>query len=354
MRWFTTDSPMRELAFMVVVAIVLFGLPWFLPMIGGYRALATSIVIWGLLALGLDILVGFTGFLSFGHAAFWGVGAYVAGYYLLHYTSNALVAMLLGVMVVAVIAVILGLITLRRHGIYFAILTLAFAEMFYFAALAPLQEWTGGDNGMTGIRQPYLFGIALHGEVLYTFVCAWALLGVYMARRIKRSPYGLMLRAIKSNETRLTYTGVNVFRYKVMAFTISGLYGGLAGTLYTVHETYVPTSSLHWTTSGEIIIMAVIGGFGTLIGPMIGAGIVLYLENVLSAMTDQWHLILGAIFMAFVIFLPGGVMEGGRRLFRLFTRRSRQAAPAAKRETPRDHQGTSSNAPTPASPSNQK
>ncbi len=333
MRWFLTDSSPRELAFMVVVAIVLLGLPWFLPLIGGYRELATSIVVWGVLALGLDILVGFTGFLSFGHAAFWGVGAYVAGFYLLHYSQNALVAMLVGVAVVAVIALILGLITLRRHGIYFAILTLAFAEMFYYAALAPLQDWTGGDNGLTGIQQPYLFGMALYGQSMYFFACAWALLAIYMARRIKRSPYGLMLRAIKSNETRLTYTGVNVFRYKVMAFTISGLYGGLAGTLYALHQTYVPSESLHWTTSGHVIIMSVIGGFGTLVGPMIGAGIVLYLENVLSAITKEWHLILGLKFMGFVIFLPGGVMEGGRRLFRLLTRRSRQREAAARRES---------------------
>src|SRR5699024_2366583 len=129
----------------------------------------------------------------------------------------------------------------------------------------------------------------------YFFAAAWALLGLYIGRRIQRSPYGLILRAIKSNETRLTYTGVNVFRYKVMAFVISGLYGGLAGTLATLHDTYVPVSSLHWTTSGEIVVMAVIGGFGTLIGPMLGAGIVLYLENVLSAITAQWYLILGLI-----------------------------------------------------------
>src|SRR5699024_2740307 len=154
----------------------------------------------------------------------------------------------------------------------------------------------------------------------YFFAAAWALLGLYIGRRIQRSPYGLILRAIKANETRLTYTGINVFRYKVMAFVISGLYGGLAGTLATLHEAYVPAESLHWTASGDVIMMAVIGGLGTLIGPMLGAGIVLYLENVLPALTEQWYLILGAIFMLIVIFLPGGVMEGGRRLLRLFQR----------------------------------
>lgn len=344
------DTSGRELAFMAVVAIVLIGLPWFLPLIGGYRDLATSIVIWGILALGLDILVGFTGFLSFGHAAFWGVAAYVSGLYLLHFTNNALVAMLCGLVAVAVLAFLLALITLRRSGIYFAILTLAFAEMLYFIALSPLQDLTNGDNGLTGIPDPLLLGRwVLNGDSLYFFVVAWAVVAIYLARRIKRSPYGLILRAIKANETRLTYTGINVFRYKVMAFVISGLYGGLAGTLLTLHETYVAPSTLHWTTSGEVIVMAVIGGFGTLVGPMIGAGIVLYLENVLSAMTAQWYLILGLIFMAFVIFLPGGVMEGGRRVFRLFTRRKQHPATAAKRETPRDHQGGSATAPVPPS-----
>ncbi|WP_162913130.1 branched-chain amino acid ABC transporter permease [Rhodospirillaceae bacterium SYSU D60014] len=307
-------SPRREAVFMAVAAVILIALPWIMPYIGGYRELATRILIWGIFALGFDILVGFTGYLSFGHAAFWGIGAYCSGYYLLHANANALVAILIGVAVATAVAILLGYLTLRRHGIYFAILTLAFAEMFYYAALAPLQDWTGGDNGLTGIRTPELFGVKLDGDEMHYFVAAWTLLAIYFARRIARSPFGLMLRAIKSNETRLQSTGVNVYRYKVTAFAISGLYAGLAGTLYALYETYVPTESLHWTTSGEVVIMSVIGGFGTLIGPMIGAGIVLYLENVLSASTEQWLLIQGLIFMFFVIFLPGGVMEGLQRL----------------------------------------
>ena len=273
-----------------------------MPLIGGYSQLATRILIWGIFALGFDILLGLTGLLSFGHAAFWGIGSYVAGYYLLHVSNSLLIAMLLGVLVVGIIAWLLGLITLRRHGIYFAILTLAFAEMFYYLVLSPLQTWTGGDNGLTGIPNPKLLGMTLGGYEMHAFVAAWTLLAFYLARRIKNSPYGLILRGIKSNETRLGFTGVNVFRYKLMAFVISGLFAGLAGTLYAAYETYVPTESLHWTTSGEVVIMSVIGGVGTLFGPMLGAGIVLYLENVLSAVTRQWNLILGLIFMGFVIF----------------------------------------------------
>lgn len=309
-----TDSPGREAALMVLVAVVLLGLPWILDAIGGYRELASRMIIWGIFALGFDLLVGFTGYLSFGHAAFWGIGAYGAGYTLLHATNNALVAMVVGTLAASVVAVVLGYLTLRRHGIYFAVLTLAFAEMFYYAALAPLQDWTGGDNGLTAIPTPVLAGVPLKGAAIHYLVSVCALIAVYAARRIARSPFGLMLRAIKSNEIRLRSTGIDVYRYKVTAFAISGLYAGLAGTLYALYETYVPTESLHWSTSGEVVMMAVIGGLGTLFGPMIGAGIVLYLENVLSASTEQWLLIEGLIFMGFVIFLPGGIMEGLRRI----------------------------------------
>jgi len=322
----------KEIIYMGIAAAVIFSLRWTVPLIGGYPELATRILIFGILVLGLDILVGLTGYLSFGHAAFWGVGAYVCGYILLHLTQNVFVAMAIGIAVVTLIAFLLGVITLRRHGIYFAILTLAFAEMFYYLALAPLQTWTGGDNGLTGIRRPELFGTELHGFSMYIFVCIWTLLALYVARRIKNSPYGLMLRAIKSNETRLAYTGVNVFNYKVMAFVISGFFGGVAGTLFAAYETYVPTESLHWTFSGEIVIMSVIGGFGTLVGPMIGAGIVLYLENVLSAMTEQWHLILGIIFMSFVIFLPGGVMSLPDKLRKLFGSKRDEATGTVKQQ----------------------
>jgi branched-chain amino acid transport system permease protein len=310
----SSPSARREALIVGAMGVVLFLSPWLLSAIGGYRALATRIIIWAIFALGFDLLLGLTGLLSFGHAAMWGIGAYVAGYTLLHVTDSALVAIAVGVPVVALVSVLLGLITLRRHGIYFAVLTLAFAEMFYFLALTPLQEWTGGDNGLTGIPQPQFFGWVPRGYALHAIVAGCALVAFYGARRIARSPYGLMLRGIKANETRLGFTGVDVFRYKLVAFVISGVYAGFAGTLYAIYETYVPTESLHWSTSGEVVIMSVVGGIGTLVGPMLGAGIVLYLENVLSAETEQWNLILGLIFMAFVIFLRGGAVGAMRRL----------------------------------------
>src|SRR5699024_6437580 len=219
LRWLFSDSSGRETLIMIVVAVVAIFLPQIMLVVGGYTELGTRVLIFALFALGFDILIGFTGYLSFGHAAFWGTGAYVAGFYLLHVSQNALVSMLCGMIVVVIISLLLGLITMRRRGIYFAILTLAFAEMFYYAVLSPLQAWTGGDDGLAGISTPQLFGsISLSGTALHYFTAAWVILGFYIARRIRRSPYGLILRAIHSNEVRLSYVGINVFRYKLMAF----------------------------------------------------------------------------------------------------------------------------------------
>jgi branched-chain amino acid transport system permease protein len=316
-------SPQREALVMAAAAAILVALPWIVTAIGGYRELATRILIWGIFALGFDILVGFTGFLSFGHAAFWGVSAYATGLVLLRLTSSLLLAMAAGIGLSFVLSFVLGYLTLRRHGIYFAILTLAFAEMLYYAALAPLEQITGGENGLTALPKPMLFGMRMEPEPMYWFIAAVTLIAIYFARRIARSPYGLILRALKSNEMRLRFTGIDVRRYEMVAFVTSGIYAGIGGSLYAAYESYVPTQSLHWTTSGTVVMMSVIGGLGTLFGPMLGAGIVLYLENVLSAATGEWQLILGAIFMAFVIFLPGGVVEAIDRLYRAVAHRGR-------------------------------
>lgn len=316
----------RELAVMIATAVVLVALPWILPLVGGYRELATRIVIWAIFALGFDLLIGLTGLLSFGHAAMWGAGAYAAGYWLLNGSPDAGIALACGTAVAALLSVVLGFLCLRRQGIYFAILTLAFGEMLYFAALSPLQQWTGGENGLTGLPAARLFGMALDADAMYALVAAIAFAGVYTARRIVRSPYGLILRALRANERRLQATGFHVDRYKLVIFVVSGIYAGIAGSLYAIYETYVPTESLHWGTSGQVVMMSVIGGLGTLFGPMFGAGLILYLQNVLSAWTEQWLLIQGAVFMAVVIFFPGGLAQAARSLARL----PRRKAPAPK------------------------
>jgi branched-chain amino acid transport system permease protein len=155
------QSARRETAIMAVALVVLVALPWILPLIGGYQELATRILLWSIFALGFDLLLGFTGLLSFGHAAFWGLSSYAAGLVLMRVSSNVIPPMVVGILVAGVISAVLGYLCLRRRGIYFSILTLAFAEMFYYAALAPLQDITGGDNGLTGIPTPHLFGLEM-------------------------------------------------------------------------------------------------------------------------------------------------------------------------------------------------
>ncbi len=304
----------RDLVVLVVFAIAVLTMPTWLVALGGYEALATKIVIWAIFALGFDILLGLTGYLSFGHAAFFGTAAYVTGLSLKHLSADILPAMALSFVVVLVVALALGVLTLRRSGIYFAILTLAFAEMAHALVLSStLQKWTGGDNGLTGLASPSLFGSRLSDHSVFYICSALLIAGYVFARVLRRSPLGLMLRSIKENQMRLEYTGVNVFAYKMAAFVVSAMYAGLAGSLMVIYEPYVATKYLYWSTSGEVVIMSVIGGVGTLIGPIFGAGFMLYFENVVQAFIgEQWKLLLGIIFVAIVIFLPGGFADLGR------------------------------------------
>lgn len=306
---------LREAIVIAAFAVVVFAMPLWLPWIGGYGALATKILIFAIFALGFDILLGFTGYLSFGHAAFFGTSAYVTGLTFVHWTNEILVALGASLVVTIILALVLGFLTLRRTGIYFAVLTLAFAQMLYAAALSIFQEWTGGDNGLTMSAQPHLLNIRMDGLNVFYLTAVLVVIGYIVARQIRRSPFGLMLRSIKENQTRLQYTGVNVMAYKMMAFLISGIYAGVAGWLMVVYEPYVATEFLHWSMSGEVVIMSVIGGVNTLIGPMIGAAFMLYFENVVQAFIGElWMLILGAIFVLVVIFLPGGFVDGWRRV----------------------------------------
>jgi len=320
----------------IVFAVLVLTFPYWFKLIGGYEGLDTKIVIWAIFALGFDILLGFTGYLSFGHAAFFGVSAYTTGLMLLHATPNVIPAMLVSLVVTALLALAIGFMTLRRTGIYFSILTLAFAEMLYRAALSIFSTFTGGDNGLTGLPTPTLFGAPMQGATVYYLCAAIAIIAFYAARRITKSPFGLMLRALKSNQERLQYTGINVSGYKLCGFMISAMYAGIAGSLMVIYEPYVATEFLHWSTSGDVVIMSVIGGVGTLFGPMFGAGFMLYFENVVSAeIGAQWLLVLGLIFVLVVVFLPGGFVDGGRRLVRTVRRRLTPGETDARTESDR-------------------
>ena len=304
----------------------------------GYQNLAALMLIWAIFAIGFDLLLGYTGLLSFGHAAFWGGSAYVACIVSLRVSSDPIVMVASGTIFAVLFAWVLGYLSLRRGGIYFSILTLAFAQMLYYMSAAPLASLTGGENGLTGIDVGPLFGSfhleselpMLAGELLgtwmYAFVGVITVAAVGIAYRILNSPYGMVFRAIRENEQRAKFVGLNVWRYKLMAFIVSAGFAGIAGSLFTIHGSYVPLQSLFWTESGEIVIMVVLGGTASLFGPILGAGLYLYVENIVSGIqqlqipfTDivllndfgtYWHLLLGLIFVIVIWTAPRGLWGG--------------------------------------------
>jgi branched-chain amino acid transport system permease protein len=335
----------REATVIGLTAIGVALFPWIFaraPVISdlllGYQNLAALMLIWAIFAIGFDLLLGYTGLLSFGHAAFWGGGAYVAGIVSLRVSSDPIVMVAAGTIFAVLFAWVLGYLSLRRGGIYFSILTLAFAQMLYYMSAAPLASLTGGENGLTGIDVSPLFGSfhleselpMLAGELLgtwmYAFVGVITVAAVGIAYRILNSPYGMVFRAIRENEQRAKFVGLNVWRYKLMAFIVSAGFAGIAGSLFTIHGSYVPLQSLFWTESGEIVIMVVLGGTASLFGPILGAGLYLYIENIVSGiqqlqvpLTDivlindfgtYWHLLLGLIFVVVIWTAPRGLWGG--------------------------------------------
>jgi branched-chain amino acid transport system permease protein len=342
----------------------------------GYPDLMQRFVIFGIFAIGFNILFGLTGYLSFGHAAFLGAGSYAGVWMLKLLTINVIPAIILSTAVAGVFALIIGFISLRRSGIYFSILTLAFAQMSFALAASVLTPITGGETGLqtalndprildsantTGnIPAPSLFGMHMSDSFqlnlagwLWTFNVGYYLSALimlaafYVAIRLFRSPFGIMLRAIKSNQNRLNYTGINAKPYMLSCFVISGMYAGLAGGLMVSMDPLAGAERMQWTASGEVVLMTILGGVGTLIGPVLGAGLIKYFENIFSKINDNllhqwfsfmpegaenffvtiihpfigkgWHLTLGLIFMGVIIFLPGGLVELGQRMSKIFS-----------------------------------
>jgi branched-chain amino acid transport system permease protein len=292
------------LGFFMVFAIF----PWVVP----YKALATQVLIYGLFALGFNLLYGFTGLLSFGSAAYWGLGAYGTGIALAKLRVDSLwLALGMGLGAAVVGGVVVGFFCLRRRGIYFAMLTLAFAQLLYFVGFH-LSDLTGGDDGLRGITVPALalpgLRISLDRSVVfYYFTLLIVGLAVAALKRILDSPFGTVLQAIRENADRATACGYDIARIKHLSFVFYALFCGLAGALDALRLTVVPIESLHWSTSGQVVIMTLLGGAGTFFGPFVGAGTFLVLEDVISARTESWPLAIGLIFMAFVLFLPKGI-----------------------------------------------
>lgn len=338
----------------------------------GYPDLMQRFVIFGIFAIGFNILFGLTGYLSFGHAAFLGVGSYSAVWMFKLLSMNVVPAILLSVVISGLFALLIGFVSLRRSGIYFSILTLAFAQMSFNLAYSVLTPITNGETGLQlTLDDPRVLGVSatadgsipvtnLFGmEMRSTFemalgpwafqfnagyyLCALILLAAfYLSIRIFRSPFGMMLRAVKSNQQRMNYTGLNTKPYTLAAFVISGMYAGLAGGLMASMDPLAGAERMQWTASGEVVLMTILGGAGTLIGPVLGAGFIKYFENIFSKINDHvlhswfsfmpdgledfvvfiihpfigkgWHLTLGILFMLVVVFLPGGLVEGGQRI----------------------------------------
>jgi len=282
------------------------------PFLVPYQSLATQVLIFGLFALGFNLLYGYTGLLSFGHAAYYGLGAYGTGIALAKLKLTSLwLALGIGLGAAVIGGALVGFFCLRRRGIYFAMLTLAFAQMLYFIAFHAA-DLTGGDDGLRGIP---LLPLGLPGGsvslrtplAFYFFAYALVVLAVAALKRILDSPFGAVLQAIRENSDRAVACGYDINRIKLLSFVFSALFAGLAGALDALRLTVVPVDSLYWTTSGQVVIMTLLGGAGTFFGPFVGAATFLILADRLSLFIEAWPLVIGVIFMAFVLFLPRGI-----------------------------------------------
>ena len=357
-----SKSAKNDLILIIAFSAVVLASPWILAPFGAaYPDLLQRFCIFGILAIGFNIMFGLTGYLSFGHAAFLGVGSYAAVWSFKLFTMNAIPAVILGVLFAGLFSAIIGYISLRRAGIYFSILTLAFAQMSYNLAYSVLTPITNGETGLqltledprmvdgifgvvrsSSLPITNLFGLKMSGYPGFYFCAIILIISFYISVRIFRSPFGMMLRGIKTNQNRMSYTGINTRPYLLAAFIISGMYAGLAGSLMAVTDPLAGAERMQWTASGEIVLMTILGGAGTLLGPVLGAGVIKYFENIFSAFNAQtlhslfsflpeslenfmvaithpfvgegWHLTLGVLFMLIVIFLPGGLMEGAQRI----------------------------------------
>lgn len=282
------------------------------PFIVPHTSLATQVLTYGLVALGFNLLYGYTGLLSFGTAAYYGLGAYGTGIALAKLKVGSLWAALgVGLLTAAAGGAVAGFFCLRRRGIYFAMLTLAFAQLLYFVAFH-LADLTGGDDGLRGIPLPTLtlpgFTLSLRAPLaFYYFTFVVVLLAVAALKRILDSPFGAVLQAIRENSDRTLACGYDINRVKLLSFVFSATFTGLAGALEALRLTVVPVQALYWTTSGQVVIMTLLGGAGTFLGPFVGALTYLVLEERLSRFIEWWPIVVGAIFMTFVIFLPRGI-----------------------------------------------
>lgn len=307
------EAKRQELLKLGVIWLVLLAVPFWLPLVGGYMALGTRVVILGLAAMSLNFLLGFTGVLSFGHAAYFGLGAYGTGLALKLFTNSTPLALILGTLLGGIAGALLGALIVRRRGVYFAMVTIAFGQVFYFIAFR-WNSLTGGDDGLRGFtRQPVHLGfwtadILNSATAFYYFVLALFAIAVGIMGFLLRSPFGHTLLAIRENERRARFLGIPVEQHIWLAFTISCFFVSLSGGLNALLNNFADPTMLNYNQSGEIVIMVVLGGMRSFWGPIIGAAVFVVLQDYLSSLTTNWMSFLGAIFVLMVLFFPRGVL----------------------------------------------
>jgi branched-chain amino acid transport system permease protein len=306
-------SPARPWRTAVIVWVLLLTVPIWLPMLGGYTALAGRVLVLGLAAMSFNILLGFTGVMSFGHAAYFGLGAYGAGLTLKYLVASTPLAMLAGVLLGGLAGTLFGLLIVRRRGVYFAMVTVAFGQIAFYVAYS-WDSLTGGYDGLRGFsRAPLNLGFttidivnndkAFYYFLLAVFAIATALQGLLLA-----SPFGRTLIAIRENERRARFLGIPIERHIWLSFAISCAFTALAGSLYALLNNFADPMGLHYSLSGEIVIMTVMGGMRAFWGPLVGAALFVVLQDYISSMTVNWMSFVGLIFVLVVLFFPRGLL----------------------------------------------
>jgi branched-chain amino acid transport system permease protein len=313
----TTEQTRKLIVLAAIWAALIFAPYWMVPL-GGYTALATRVLVLGLAAMSLNFLLGFTGVLSFGHAAYFGLGAYGAGLTLKFLAASTPLALLLGMLLGGVCGGLLGTLIVRRRGVYFAMVTIAFGQVFCFIAF----RWnnvTGGDDGLLGwTRMPLNLGFTtvdiLHNpRAFYYFILVIFAISVGAMAWILRSPFGRTLIAIRENERRARFLGIPVDRHIWISWVISCCFVSVAGALYALLNNFVDPRALYWTQSGDFVIMAVLGGMRSFWGPLLGAAIFVLLQDYLSSQTQNWMSFVGLFFVLVVLFFPRGILGAIRR-----------------------------------------
>jgi branched-chain amino acid transport system permease protein len=309
----STADTLRKLATLAAIWALLLLAPYWMPPLGGYTALGTRVLVLALAAMSVNFLLGFTGVLSFGHAAYFGLGAYGAGLALKHLTASTPLSILAGMVLGGVAGAILGALIVRRRGVYFAMVTIAFGQVFYYIAF----QWsslTGGDDGLRGFsRQPLDFGafsidILSNDTAFYYFVLFFFALVTGAMALILHSPFGRTMLAIRENERRARFLGIAVERHIWIAFTLSCFFAGAAGALYALTNNFADPRGLHYSQSGDFVMMAVMGGMRTFWGPLLGAVVFVVLQDYLSSLTVNWMFFIGLMFVLVVLFFPRGLL----------------------------------------------